>query len=266
MTTVGIPAQKDRNQQPHIVAWRLRLGVGTFGYAYLSPAMPNVHGAQLQLQHLDFDTGGECLRFGSTSADRHRLDVARHHALRQLRAQDHLVSWRERSRPAHSRTLIVLSTRWRNSSVAMTAAQNFSRFYPVPNMDHCTGGATTDGFDFLTPLVNWVEKARRRLGFRRPARTSMRRPTRWWAITSPGRSSTRPTTRSRLLCPYPQQARFTGKVSLVNGVPVASNPSDLASAANYACINFVQTATHDFNGDGKSDVLWRDTRATSICG
>ena len=95
--------------------------------------------------------------------------------------------------------------------------------------------------------------------FRRPARTSTRRPTRWWAITSPGRSSTRPTTRSRLLCPYPQQARFTGKVSLVNGVPVASNPSDLASAANYACINFVQTATHDFNGDGKSDVLWRDT-------
>ena len=68
-----------------------------------------------------------------------------------------------------------------------------------------------------------------------------------------------PTTRSRMLCPYPQQARFTGKTTLVNGVPVASNPSDLANAANYACINFIQAATHDFNGDGKSDILWRDT-------
>ena len=36
-------------------------------------------------------------------------------------------------------------------------AQNFSRFYPVPNMGHCSGGAATDKFDLLTPLANWVE-------------------------------------------------------------------------------------------------------------
>ena len=42
-------------------------------------------------------------------------------------------------------------------------------------------------------------------------------------------------------------------------MPVAKNPSDLASASNYTCINSVQVATHDFNGDGKSDILWRDT-------
>jgi feruloyl esterase len=37
----------------------------------------------------------------------------------------------------------------------LRAAQNFSRLYPLPNTDHCSGGATTDHFDMLTPLVNW---------------------------------------------------------------------------------------------------------------
>ncbi len=45
-----------------------------------------------------------------------------------------------------------------------------------------------------------------------------------------------PTTRSRPLCPYPQEARFTGSTTMVGGVPVATNPADLANAANYACI------------------------------
>ena len=45
-----------------------------------------------------------------------------------------------------------------------------------------------------------------------------------------------PTSRSRPICPYPQQARFTGSVHVVNGVRVAVNPADLASASNYVCI------------------------------
>jgi len=45
-----------------------------------------------------------------------------------------------------------------------------------------------------------------------------------------------PTTRTRPLCPYPQQARFTGTHTVVNGVPVALNPSDLANSVNYTCI------------------------------
>jgi hypothetical protein len=36
-------------------------------------------------------------------------------------------------------------------------AQRFSRFYPVPNMGHCSGGSATDTFDLLTLLANWVE-------------------------------------------------------------------------------------------------------------
>jgi len=45
-----------------------------------------------------------------------------------------------------------------------------------------------------------------------------------------------PTTRSRQLCPYPQQARFTGSTTMVNGIPVAANPTDLANASMYKCI------------------------------
>jgi feruloyl esterase len=28
----------------------------------------------------------------------------------------------------------------------------------MPGVNHCSGGPTTDQFDMLTPLVNWVEK------------------------------------------------------------------------------------------------------------
>ncbi len=42
-------------------------------------------------------------------------------------------------------TINLLQRRWRRQSmVSLAAIQSFSRLYPVPNMDHCTGGATTD--------------------------------------------------------------------------------------------------------------------------
>jgi feruloyl esterase len=141
----------------------------------------------------------------------------------------------------------------------LNKAQNFSRLYPVPNLDHCTGGATTDGFDFLTPLVSWVEQGAGPSSV--PATGVNFNAATYQALGNyiTGSFVNAPTSRSRLLCPYPQQARFTGPISLVNGVPVAKNPSDLASSSKYTCINSVQVATHDFNGDGKSDILWRDT-------
>src|SRR6185312_7170951 len=39
------------------------------------------------------------------------------------------------------------------------AVQRWSRLFLVPGMGHCGGGSlTTDSFDLLTPLVNWVER------------------------------------------------------------------------------------------------------------
>ena len=37
-------------------------------------------------------------------------------------------------------------------------ASDFARFFPVPGMAHCAGGPSTDQFDLLTPLVEWVER------------------------------------------------------------------------------------------------------------
>jgi hypothetical protein len=116
------------------------------------------------------------------------------------------------------------------------AAQNFSRLYPIPNMGHCSGGATTDGFDFLTPLVNWVENSTspNAVVAKGTSFNSTTYQTVGNYITDTFVNA--PTTRNRPLCPFPQQARFVGSTTIVNGVPVASNPTDLANASNYACI------------------------------
>jgi feruloyl esterase len=91
----------------------------------------------------------------------------------------------------------------------LQGAAAFSRLYPIPNMGHCTGEPATDQFDALSPLVQWVENGVA------PG-----------AIVARGVNFTSaPTTRSRPLCPYPQEARFTGGPG-----------GDLSLATNYTCI------------------------------
>jgi hypothetical protein len=109
-------------------------------------------------------------------------------------------------------------------------AQNFSRFYPVPNMGHCGGGASTDKFDLLTPIVNWVENGIAPGPI--PATGTNFTPAAYQVSFVMG-----PATRTRPLCPYPQEPRFTGSVSLVGGVPVATNLADLADPTKYQCIS-----------------------------
>jgi hypothetical protein len=95
----------------------------------------------------------------------------------------------------------------RNGGLADT--KGFARLFLVPNMGHCRGGPATDQFDMLTPLVEWVEKGVA------PER-----------VIASGREFTSPpAARSRPLCPYPEQARYTGTAG-----------GDLGSASNYACV------------------------------
>jgi hypothetical protein len=61
----------------------------------------------------------------------------------------------------------------------------------------------------LTPLVAWVEQGKA------PNRI----------IASGTRFTSPPTTRSRPLCPYPQEARYVG-----------AGGGDLGAANNYACL------------------------------
>lgn len=73
------------------------------------------------------------------------------------------------------------------------SARQFVRLYNVPGMAHCGGGFSTDRYDALTTLMNWVEKGEA------PERISAKAgPATPW----PGR--TRP------LCPFPTIAHYRG--------------------------------------------------------
>jgi len=88
-------------------------------------------------------------------------------------------------------------------------AGNFARFFPVPGMNHCSGGPALDQFDMLAPLVNWVEKGQAPDSVLAGARgtgnaggVNADLPAAWSAA------------RSRPLCPYPKVARYKGSGSI----------------------------------------------------
>jgi len=81
--------------------------------------------------------------------------------------------------------------------------ESWSRFYFVPAMGHCGGGASAlDHFDMLTAITDWVEKNHA------PDSVIATGP------AFPGRS--------RPLCPYPRHAQYNGQ----------GDPND---AANFTC-------------------------------
>lgn len=86
--------------------------------------------------------------------------------------------------------------------------ENFAKLYLIPNMGHCGGNASTDRFDFLTPMVNWIEND--------IAPDSV--------IATGTNFTTPPTTRSRPLCAYPKTLRYTGPAG-----------GDISLASNYTC-------------------------------
>jgi hypothetical protein len=73
----------------------------------------------------------------------------------------------------------------------LEAVSKWSQFYFVPGMAHCGGGPGLDQFDFLTAVVNWVEKGIE--------------PT---SVIATGKAFPG---RSRPLCPYPKHAHYKGQ-------------------------------------------------------
>jgi pimeloyl-ACP methyl ester carboxylesterase len=76
-------------------------------------------------------------------------------------------------------------------------AAEFVRVFPVPGMAHCAGGPTTDMYDCLSAIVDWVEQGKA------PDRILARA-----GAATPWPNRTRP------LCPYPMVARYAGAGSV----------------------------------------------------
>ncbi|MDM0012383.1 tannase/feruloyl esterase family alpha/beta hydrolase [Variovorax sp. J22P168] len=94
-------------------------------------------------------------------------------------------------------------------------ASGFVRYFPVPGMNHCSGGPATDQFDMLGPLVDWVEQGQAPDSVIASARGP------GTAVVNPELPASWSARRTRPLCPYPLVARYQG--------------GDAESAASFAC-------------------------------
>jgi pimeloyl-ACP methyl ester carboxylesterase len=103
------------------------------------------------------------------------------------------------------------TTAWYESLRAANGgdASNFSRFFRVPGMNHCSSGPATDQFDMLTPLVNWVEKGQAPDS----VTASARGPGNSGAVNADVPAAWSPS-RTRPLCPYPKVAKYKGSGSI----------------------------------------------------
>ncbi len=91
-------------------------------------------------------------------------------------------------------------------------ASKFARVFPVPGMNHCSGGPAADQFDFLTPLVAWVEKGVAPDTVIATARTATQNTDLGTVLAG----------RTRPLCAYPKVAKYQGSGSI-------------ESAASFSC-------------------------------
>ena len=78
-------------------------------------------------------------------------------------------------------------------------ADDFVKLYPVPGMNHCAGGLTTDDFDLFEQLVSWVEHGDEPAAVSAGIRADNPDIPAFWSRQ-----------RTRKLCPYPQVATYIG--------------------------------------------------------
>ncbi|RZL96047.1 MAG: tannase/feruloyl esterase family alpha/beta hydrolase [Variovorax sp.] len=83
-------------------------------------------------------------------------------------------------------------------------AAAFARYFPVPGMNHCSGGPATDQFDMLSALVAWVERGEAPASVTATARGAGSN------MVNPELPAGWSAQRTRPLCPWPQVARYQG--------------------------------------------------------
>ncbi len=88
-------------------------------------------------------------------------------------------------------------------------APAFARYFPIPGMNHCSGGPATDKFDMVTALVNWVERGEAPDSVSASSRKQdyLYTTANFWASYKPASLIASGITRP--LCAYPKQARST---------------------------------------------------------
>ena len=198
MAPAGIPSRKIGT--PTTAPGDFALGVRQIPYAWMSPA-------DLDMNPLSFDFDKD---IGRLTRSTPLVSFSASTDIAKFRDRGGKIIWyhgtSDPGPPVLGTIAYFEALAAENGSLAKT--KNFARLFLVPQMGHCRGGPATDQFDMLTPLVAWVEHG-----------TPPER------IDATGRNfNSAPTTRSRPLCPYPEQARYIGPA-----------PGDLADAANYAC-------------------------------
>jgi feruloyl esterase len=190
MTTAGIPLIMIGRPRTPLLASELG---GWFAYSSVSPPQPT-----FDALGFNFDTDLGMLSRStpvvtySTSAD-----------IRRFVDYGHKIIWYH---GLSDSTAPLLGTIKYHEEMAqqfggLERARQFSRFYPVPNMGHCSGGPATDQFDLLTPLANWVENGT-------PPGSINATGVNFTPATYQVPFVQGPATRTRPLCPYPQQARW----------------------------------------------------------
>jgi feruloyl esterase len=89
--------------------------------------------------------------------------------------------------------------------------RNFARYFPVPGMNHCSGGLAADQFDMLTPLVKWVEQGVAPESVVASVRSANAELPKDWSPK-----------RTRPLCAYPKTAKYSGS-------------GNVEDASNFSC-------------------------------
>lgn len=97
--------------------------------------------------------------------------------------------------------------RWvlRTNEALVATDGEFARYFPVPGMNHCSGGPATDQCDLLSALVKWVERGEAPQAIEASARGTANT-----GGVNPELPAGWSSTRTRPLCAAPTVARYKG--------------------------------------------------------
>ena len=175
-------------------ARHVTLMAGALGHEFVTPPDP-------KLSTLNFDFERDPARMQAF----HRVyDTADDVKLEAYRSRGgKLIFFHGNADPIFSALEVVDYTKRMHDTLGAARANEFSRTYLVPGMNHCAGGPATDDFDGLSALVAWVEQGRTPQAI--PARGTQALP----GVSRP-------------LCPWPGVARYAGS-------------GDVNSASSFEC-------------------------------